>query len=259
MEKFDAFKPDEETIEAWLDAFEARLQCFNIVVCAKKRSWCQSLVGEAGRAIIKELPPNLSWDQIKQELLEVLGEANPKESALNKLLSYKAGEKGLGEIASDVMAKARRATDDQDVQNQLGLKAFLSAVPVSIGKDLRRKHLLTVKEALDEARFLQRVEEDEKKAAPKVLTLTPDPDVKTKPPSQENMIEECLKQLAARGLLGDSMQQQQRKQRNRGRRAVKCWCCGEEGHVLMQCPIVNRNRTAAQSEVSSSESPSGNV
>ena len=56
MEKFEQFKPDEETIESWLDGFEARLLCHNIQTCQKKRNWCQALVGEAGRSIIRKLP-----------------------------------------------------------------------------------------------------------------------------------------------------------------------------------------------------------
>ena len=56
MEKFEQFKPDEETIESWLDGFEARLLCHNIQSCEKKQNWCQTLVGEAGRSIIKKLP-----------------------------------------------------------------------------------------------------------------------------------------------------------------------------------------------------------
>ena len=34
---------------------------------------------------------------------------------------------------------------------------------------------------------------------------------------------------------------------NAVRGKFRCWCCGEEGHFLMQCPTVRRNR-AAQNE-----------
>ena len=56
MDKFGPFKPDEEPIEAWLDALEVRLLCHNIQACDKKRLWCQALVGEAGLNMIKKLP-----------------------------------------------------------------------------------------------------------------------------------------------------------------------------------------------------------
>ena len=89
MEKFEQFKPDEETIESWLDGFEARLLCHNIQTCEKKRNWCQALVGEAGRSIIKKLPRAATWDEVKRELYDVLGEADPKERAIEGLFQYK--------------------------------------------------------------------------------------------------------------------------------------------------------------------------
>ena len=125
MEKFGPFKPDEKTIESWLDAFEARLLCHNINACDRKRNWCQALVGEAGRSIIRRLPPRATWDEIKQELSNVLGERNPKDQAFDTLLNYKSSNKGLGELATEIIAKAVKATENTEVQNRLGLKAFI--------------------------------------------------------------------------------------------------------------------------------------
>ena len=197
MDKFESFKPDEETIESWLDAFEARLLCHNISACEKKRHWCQALVGEAGRSIIKKLPRSSTWDQVKNELLSILGEANPKDRAFDQLLNYRPGNKGLGELAIDIMIKASRATDDVDAQNRLGLKAFLSAVPVSLGRQLRRKHFVSVKEALEEARFLQRVEDEESSGREKVFTIDED-----RQASKQEIVEECLRQLKEQCMIG---------------------------------------------------------
>ena len=115
MEKYGAYKPDEETIEAWLDGFEARLLCHDIVSNDRKRHWCQALVGEAGRNILKKLPLRATWAQVKQELIDVLGEANPRDRAFDILVNYRAGDKGLGEIAADIIAKAIKATDDAEM------------------------------------------------------------------------------------------------------------------------------------------------
>ena len=232
MEKFEAFRPDEETIESWLDAFEARLLCHNIVNNDKKRHWCQALVGEAGRSIIKKLPGGTTWAGVKQELNEVLGEANPKDRAFDKLLSYKSSGKGLGEVATDIITIAARATDDVDAQNRLGLRAFLSAIPMSIGRELKRKHLTTVKEALEEARFLQRVEEEDSASKEKVLTVE-----KPQARSQKELVEECIRELKAQGLLQASVERPPTRE-------YKCWSCGEQGHTLRQCPVIARNRAA---------------
>ena len=230
MDKFEPFKPDEETIESWVDAFEARLLCHNIQGCERKRHWCQALVGEAGRNIIKKIPQRATWDQIKAELYGVLGEANPKDLAFDQLLNYKPGDKGLGEIATDIITKAGRATEDLEAQNRLGIRAFLSAIPASLGKELRRKHLLSVKDALEEARFLQRVQDEEGKGH--VLAVKSERTL-----SQAELVEECIKQLRSKGLLADK-----RERPGNGSKKIKCWCCGEIGHVLMNCPVIRQNR-----------------
>ena len=111
-------------------------------------------MGEAGRSIIRKLPRTATWDEVKKELCDVLGEADPKERAIEGLIQYKPKDIGLGEIAADIISKAARATEDVDMQARLGLKAFLKVVPESIGRELRCKHFQSVREALQEARFL---------------------------------------------------------------------------------------------------------
>ena len=244
MEKFEQFKPDEETIESWLDGFEARLLCHNIQSCEKKCNWCQALVGEAGRSIIKKLPRTATWEEVKRELCDVLGEADPKERAIEGLLQYKPKDKGLGEIAAVIITKAARATDDVDMQANLGLKAFLKAIPESIGRELRRKHFQSVWEALLEAKFLQTIQDNEDLEKGKVLTVAKEEE---KPRENrvdlEQVVGECLKQLQAQANVGGK----NKRPGNAVRGKIRCWCCGEEGHFLRQCPTVKRNR-AAQNE-----------
>ena len=242
MEKFEQFKPDEETIESWLDGFEARLLCHNIQSCKKKkRNWCQALVGEAGRSIIRKLPRTATWDEIQKELCDVLGETDPKERAIEGLLQYKPQGIGLGEIAADIIAKAARATEDVDMQARLGLKAFLKVVPESIGRELRRKHFQSVREALLEAKFLQKVQDSEDFEEGKVLTVAREEEKpKENRVDLEQVVGECLKQLQAQVNLGSKNE----RPGNAVRGKFRCWCCGEEGHMLMQCPTVKRNRAA---------------
>ena len=247
MEKFEQFKPDEETIESWLDGFEARLLCHNIQSCEKKRNWCQALVGEAGRSIMRKLPRTVTWDKIQKELCDVLGETDPKERAIEGLLQYKPRGKGLGKIATDIITK-----DDLAMQAQLGLKAFLKAVlkaflkavPESIGRELRRKHFQSVREALKEARFLQIVQDGEELEKGKVLPIAKEEEKpKENRADLEHVVGECLKQLQGQADLAG-------KNERPGNAVIgkfRCWCCGEEGHMLMQCPTVKRNR-AAQNE-----------
>ena len=141
MEEYEKSNSDEETIEAWLKGFEIRLLCNNITAADHKRNWCQALVGEAGNSIIEKLPQAATWAEVKAELCSVLGDGDPKKRAFAILSQYKPKGKGLGGMATDIMAKAAIATNDADLQMQLGLKAFLTNVPESIGRELREGSL----------------------------------------------------------------------------------------------------------------------
>ena len=240
MEKYEKYNPDEETIEAWLKGFKIRLLCNNITAADCKRNWCRALVGEAGNSIIEKLPQAATWVEIKEKLCSVLGEGEPRKRAFENLSQYKPRGKGLGEMAFDIMAKAAIATNDADLQTQLGLKAFLQNVPESIGHELHRRHFASVREALAEARFLQSVEEDEARSRGKVFTVKEEVKPVEEPKVDLNqVVEACMKQLQA---LQANKKQSERPRSSR--RKLRCWCCGEEGHTMRACPDVQQNKAA---------------
>ena len=228
-------------IEAWLKGFEIWLLCNNITAADSKRNWCRAFVGEAGNSIIEKLPQAATWTEVKTELCSVLGDGEPKKRAFEIFSRYKPKSKGLGEMASDIMAKAAIATNDTDLQTQFGVKAFLQAVPRSIGRELRRRHFDSVKEALEEARFLQSVEEDEDCDNGKVFTVETETKQSVEEPKVDiqQIVEACMKQMQA--------QQPKKEQSERPRstrKKLRCWCCGEEGHTLRECPVIQQNRAA---------------
>ena len=243
MDKYDKYNPDEETIEAWLKGFEIRLLCNNITAADRKRNWCRSLVGEAGNSIIEKLPQSADWTEIKKELCSVLGEGNPKRRAFEVLSSYKPKDKGLGDMATEIMAKAALVTSDTDLQTQLGLKAFLQAVPRNIGRELRHRHFDSVKEALKEESFLQSVEEDGNRGSGKIFTVESDStsSVEEPKPDIQQIVEACMKQMQA---------QQPRKERSErpgyARKTRRCWCCGQNGHLVRSCPLAQQNKAACK-------------
>ena len=169
-----------------------------------------------------------------------MGEGESKKRAFEVISNYKPKGKGLGEMATDIMVKAALATNDADLQTQLGLKAFLQAVPRNIGQELRRQHFDSVKEALDEAHFLQSVEEEENCGSGKIFAVEADP----KPPVEEpkmdiqQIVEACMKQMQAQ------KPKKEQSERPRSRRKLRSWCCGEEGHTLKECPVIQQNRAA---------------
>ena len=82
---------------------------------------------------------------------------------------------------------------------QLGLKAFLQALPRNIGQELRRRHFDSVKEALGEARFLQSVKEDENRGSGKIFAAEADskPSVEEPKMDIQQIVEACMKQMQA--------------------------------------------------------------
>ena len=228
MEEYEKYNPDEETIEAWLKGFEIRLLCKNITAADRKHNRCQALVGEAGNSIIEKLPQSATWAEIKAELCSVLGDGEPKKRAFETLSQYNSNGKGFGEMAFDIMAKAAIATNDADLQTQLGLKAFLQNVPESIGHQLSRRHFASVREALAEAPFLQSVEEDEARSRGKVFTVKEEVKPVEEPKVDLNqVVEACMKQLQA---LQANKKQSVRPRSARKR--VRFWCCRDEGHLM---------------------------
>ena len=239
MDEYEKYNPDEQTIEAWLKGFEIRLLCNNITAADRKRNWCQALVGEAGSSIIEKLSQAATWAEVKAELCSVLGDGDPKKRAFAILSQYKPKGKGLGEMATDIMAEAAIATNDADLQTQLGLKAFLKNVPESIGRELRRKHFGSVRDALAEARFLQFMEEENRdngKVFPVKVEVKPVEEPKV---DLNQVVKACLKQLQA---LQASKKQSERPRSARKR--LRCWCCKKMGHLMRACPVVQQIKAA---------------
>ena len=51
------------------------------------------------------------------------------------------------------------------------------------------------------------------------------------------MVEKLIKQLQDKGLLAGDTRQPMAN-------SAKCWCCGDSGHMIMQCPTIIANRSA---------------
>ena len=163
MEKIDEYKVEVDTIDDWLDEFDARLDAVNIRDNGKKIKWCKAVIGSVGRGVLKNVDPNFTWDQVKGELKRYLGEEDTRAAAWRRLKHYKAGEKSLGEIAADLLGHARAAATEEDVQQRLAVDAFLEAIPWKVAREVRKKKPDTLKKALEEAKFLAVLEEEENK------------------------------------------------------------------------------------------------
>ena len=55
----------------------------------------------------------------------------------------------------------------------------------------------------------------------------------------QQIVEACVKQLQAQ------QPKKEQSERSRGsRKKYRCWCCGEDGHTLRDCPTILQNRAA---------------
>ena len=247
MEKFNSFKLDEETRESWLEVFNNRLQGHDTGMS------CDTL----GRGMLKRIPKRATWDEVRGELLDLIAKMGILDFGITeKLISYSPGNNGLGDIFGIILTVSSTLRNEEE-RNEFALKAFLAAVPDSLGQALRRKHFLTVGEAVEEARKLREVED----RSEEVLVAVEDPPVileavagggmsddsheevmavEEDPPEEASSVEtDPLLQgnthLERGGLLEEPRQQRERK----APRKVVCWCCHEEGHVMRWCPVID--------------------
>ena len=82
MEKLEEFNPDQQSLEDWIEAFEARAACTGNIQSARKVQWCRSVIGSVGRKILRNLEGNVSWEDAKAELRRFLGEQDTRAIAL---------------------------------------------------------------------------------------------------------------------------------------------------------------------------------
>ena len=211
MEKLGELDTDSQSVEDWLESFEARADCLGIHQTDRKIKWCKSVIGGVGRKILKNLPPRASWEDATQELRRFLGEEDSHSVAWRKLRRYKAEGKPLGEIASDVLGLASLAAGEVHVRQKLAVDAFLEAVPWKYSIELKKKKVDSVEEALQEMKLLKLLEEEEEDHRSKTLVQ-----------------QEVQYQASPRELTGNTRS-------NSNRREVTCWACGKKGHIMKNC------------------------
>ena len=214
MEKVGELDTDSQSVEDWLEIFEARADCLGIHQVKKKVKWCKSVIGGVGRKILKNLPQGATWEEAKQELRRFLGEEDPKVLAWRKIRRYQAEGKPMGEVASDVLELANLAAGVADVRQKLAVDAFLEAVPWKYSIELKKRKIDSVEDALTELKLLKRLEEEEEDHRSKTLVQQ---EVQYQASSTKT-----LEPTRTSGFVP-------------GRREVTCWACGKKGHIMRNC------------------------
>ena len=106
-----------------------------------------------------------------------------------------------------------KAAEEEDVQERLAVEAFLGATPWPLAKSIRSRHIDSMQKALEEARLMQMLGEDEEGKG-RVQALREEPRVGQREERRPS-----------------------RREERRNRRWPVCWGCREEGHVLRNCEL----------------------
>ena len=234
----DQFKGGDESIEDWLDGLEAKMEAMDIRAEARKIKWCKARIGSTGLQVLKGLEPIQSWDQAKTELIRYFGDDDATDAAWRNLEFYKAGSKSLGEIAADIARYARKASGEENTQQRLAVRAFINAIPKKMRNRLREKKIPTLKKALEEAKFLQTLqensewsqpenwlnahkdgEEEEEEVPPQLFNMGNAPRVPNRPRS------DFERRYPSRGSRNERMQE------------MECWACKQKGHFARECTL----------------------
>ena len=237
MEKINEFKVEVDTIDDWLDEFDARLVAVNIRDNAKKVNWCRAVIGSAGRGVLKNVDPNLTWDQVKAELRRYLGEEDNRAAAWRRLKYYKAADKSLGEIAADLLGHAKAAATEEDVQQRLAVDAFLEAIPWKVAREVKKKKPDTLKKALEEAKFLGVLDEEEQKKKKLELNTNMEVQINKTEKQKRNYGENDRNQRTTCYNCGQEGHIAWRCPEKERKKKIECYACGDEGHIARYCPL----------------------
>ena len=152
--RINEFNAETESIEEWLDGFEAILDALEINKERKKIKLLKSKIGPVGEEILKGTGSKLTWEQAKEILRNSLEDKDAKAAALQKLIDYEAGEKPLGLVATEVLRLAHTAAYDEEDWQRLAVRFFLDVIPWEIAEEIRMDGVTSLSEALEEAQFL---------------------------------------------------------------------------------------------------------
>ena len=273
MERIEAFRPGTESIDDWLEMFEARAEAMKVRVDREKISWTKSQIGKAGRRIVSGMGPGSGWEAVKNELRAHFTEETGQTAAWRQLRQFDGTGKTLGEIAAEITGLVRQAATEEAVQEKLAIDTFLEAIPWAHAKEMKKSKLPNMKEALERARYMAAVDrederrrgiaryglknvtvEEERDESPDRIRVTQERD-RRPGGSGEEMSRPQFGSQEARRRFGNQFrddrmdrpqfgsQEARRGYRDRAERwnsqrrtSVICWSCDEPGHVSRNCP-----------------------
>ena len=136
---------------------------------------------------------------------------------------------------------ARAAATEEDVQQKLAVDAFLDAIPWKVVKEVKKKKLDTLKKALEEAKFIMVMNEEEDRKKNLIMDEVQVQKLDEEPPRRNGQVSKPVD-----GWKRDEPWNRPPWGGNRGRdRGLRrslgpgptCWACERIGHMARNCPL----------------------
>ena len=220
----EEFRGGDESIEDWLDGLEAKMDAVDLRAEGRKVKWCKAKIGSTGLQVLKGIEPIHTWEQAKAELIRYFGDEDTVETAWRNLEFYHAGSKSMGEIAAEIAKYARKASTEEHTRQRLAVRAFIKAIPRKIGDRMRDKRITTLKKALEEAKYLQTIQEEAERNR-QLNTL----DLKEEETAPLEVQQQSFRPR------GPQQDREYRENRYRRQREMECWACRQKGHFAREC------------------------
>ena len=226
----------------WLSAIEEILdfkkipedQCVPLIAYrfkSRAMAWWQQIKESRRRA---GKPRIDTWERLKKNMRRAFLPYNYERTLYNKLQSLRQGTRTVEEYATDFFHMVARTTL-AETEDQL-VSCFIGGLRFQIQNALQQFNPLTVSEAYQRALAMEiQYRSSWNTGSNRSRTNTPSPNTSSSPTSEASQ----TRQTATRSATAQSTDSiaQSRPARTG---ALRCFTCGETGHIQTECPNKNR-------------------
>ena len=133
------WNPEEGNIKDWVENFELWFGLQKDLKDNQKVGAYHLTVGKGARSTLKLLPEASTCDEIRQKLLDELGDKDPQAIAERKLSTLQKHEQTCRELARQARTLAEEAFPGtpQAIRDRQALQAFLRSLPTKLRREMQ--------------------------------------------------------------------------------------------------------------------------